>query len=73
MELKDQGDGSTERRGTCHLDTKQVDVEEVQSMSYLGAMRNEEGSCVWWQEKRCMIGAASGTAWALRTEINAKN
>ena len=46
MELKDQGDGSTERRGTCHLVTKQVDVEEVQTMSCLGELRNEEGSCL---------------------------
>ena len=54
MGVNDQSDGSTERRGTCHLVMSRVDVEEVQTMNCLGVMHNEEGSCVWWQEKEEM-------------------
>ena len=35
---KDQGDGSTERGGTCHLVVDDVEVEAVQTTKYLGAM-----------------------------------
>ena len=64
---KDQGDGSIERGGTCHLVVDDVEVEAVQTTKYLGAMFNVEASCDDEIENR--IGIATRMVGALRRQV----
>ena len=52
--------------GTCHIVVDRVEVEEVQTVKYLGAMFNE-GSCD--DEIENKIGTAARMVGALRSEV----
>ena len=50
--------------GTCNIAVNGVEIENVRTMKYLGAMLEEEGSCEAEIDHR--IGAASKVIGALR-------
>ena len=54
-------------RGTCNITVNGVEIENVKTMKYLGAMLDEEGSCEAEVDHR--IGAASKVIGAMRKEI----
>ena len=53
--------------GTCNITVNGVEIENVKTMKYLGAMLDEEGSCEAEVDHR--IGAASKVIGAMRKEI----
>ena len=53
--------------GTCNITVYGVEIENVKTMKYLGAMLDEEGSCEAEVDHR--IGAASKVIGAMRKEI----
>ena len=52
---------------TCNIAVNGVEIENVKTMKYLGAMLEEEGSCEAEVDHR--IGAASKVIGALRKEV----
>ena len=55
------------RGGTCNIAVNGMEIENVRTMKYLGAMLEEEGSCE--AEVDCKIGAASKVIRALRKGV----
>jgi len=53
--------------GTCNITVNGIEIENVRTMKYLGAMLDEEGSCEAEVDHR--IGAASKVIGALREEV----
>ena len=64
---KDKGNGGEERRRHMQHRSEWVEIENVRTMKYLGAMLEEEGSCEAEVDHR--IGAASKVIGALRKEV----
>ena len=55
--------------GTCNIAVNGVEIENVRTMKYLGAMLEEEGSCEAEISIDHRIGAASKVIGALRKEV----